>query len=73
MLYNSKCKGDEAMAERKNFATPVDERIQEEFKAECKKQGLKMNEAIEILMTGFAKGEIQIKKEISYKIHQLEK
>ena len=29
-----------------------------------------MNEAIEILMTGFVKGEIQIKKEISYKIHQ---
>lgn len=57
---------------RKNFATPVDEDLQNEFKAECKKQGYKMNEVIEILMTGYVKGDIQIKKEISYKIHQKE-
>lgn len=60
------------MAARKNFATPVDEELQNDFKSECKKQGYKMNEVIEILMTGFVNGDIKIKKEISYKIHQEE-
>lgn len=55
---------------RKNFATPIDELLQDEFKAECKKQGFKMNEVIEILMNGFVKGDIQIKKEVSYKVYQ---
>lgn len=31
-----------------------------------------MNESIEILMSGFINGDIRIKKEISYKIHQRE-
>lgn len=60
------------MAVRKTFATPVDENLQNEFRTECKKQGYKMNEVVEILMTGFVNGDIQIKKEISYKIHQKE-
>lgn len=60
------------MAARKTFATPVDEDLQNEFRIECKKQGYKMNEVVEILMTGFVNGDIQIKKEISYKIHQKE-
>lgn len=60
------------MAERKNFATPVDEDIQNEFRSECKKQGYKLNEVIEALMTGFIRGDIQIEKEISYKIRQKE-
>lgn len=58
------------MAERKTFATPVDEEIQNGFKAECKKQDLKINEAIEILMTGFINGDIKITKNISYQIQQ---
>lgn len=57
---------------RKNFATPVDENLQNAFKSECKKQGYKMNEVIEILMNGFVNGDIQIEREISYKIHQKE-
>ncbi|WP_143322630.1 hypothetical protein [Clostridium sp. HBUAS56010] len=55
---------------RKTFATPVEETIQEEFKTACKEQGFKINEAIEALMEGFASGNIQIKKEISYRISQ---
>jgi hypothetical protein len=58
------------MAERKTFATPVDEEIQNGFKAECKAQDFKINEAIEILMMGFVNGDIKITKNISYKIHQ---
>lgn len=58
---------------RKNFATPVDEKITEEFKTKCKQEGYKMNEVVEILMAGYANGDIQIRKEISYKIHQKEK
>ena len=60
------------MAERKNFATPIDEDIQNEFRTECKKQGYKLNEVIEALMTGFIRGDIQIEKEVSYKIRQKE-
>ncbi len=60
------------MAKRKPFGTPVDEELKNEFKAVCKKQGLEMNEAIEILMSEFIKGNIQIRKEISYTIHQKE-
>ena len=58
---------------RKTFATPVDEELQNEFRKKCKEQGFRMNEVIEILMNGFVKGEIQIKKKISYNIHQEEK
>ena len=46
--------------------------IQEEFKAKCKRDGFKMNEIVEILMSGYISGEIQIRKEISYRIHQKE-
>lgn len=58
---------------RKNFATPVEETIQNAFKVECKNQGFKLNEAIEVLMKGFVDGKIQIKKNISYDIYQQEK
>lgn len=57
---------------KKNFATPIDEEIVEKFKAKCKQEGYKMNEVVEILMTGYVNGDIQIRKEISYKIHQKE-
>ena len=55
---------------RKTFATPVEESIQNEFKIECKKQGYTQNEVIEVLMSGFCNGDIQIKKKISYEIIQ---
>lgn len=55
---------------RKNFATPIDESIQNEFRLKCKQEGYKMNEVVEILMSGYISGQIQIEKEISYKIHQ---
>mgnify|MGYP006978925644 FL=1 len=58
---------------RKTFATPVEETIQNAFKAKCKNQGFKLNEAIEVLMQGFVDGKIQIKKNISYDIYQQEK
>ena len=57
---------------KKNFATPIDEETIEEFKTKCKQEGYKMNEVVEILMTGYVSGDIQIRKEISYKIHQKE-
>ena len=55
---------------RKTFATPIDESIQNEFRLKCKQEGYKMNEVVEILMNGYISGQIQIEKEISYKIHQ---
>ena len=55
---------------RKNFATPVEESIQNEFKLECRNQGYKQNEVIEVLMTGFINGDIKIEKEIRYRIVQ---
>ena len=55
---------------KKTFATPIDEKLQNEFKAKCKQEGYKMNEGVEILMNGYINGQIQIEKEISYKIHQ---
>lgn len=58
---------------KKTFATPIDEKLQNEFKAKCKQEGYKMNEVVEILMNGYINGQIQIEKEISYKIHQLGK
>ena len=61
------------MASKKTFATPIDENLQNEFKTKCKQDGFKMNEVIEILTNGYISGQIQIEKEISYKIHQLGK
>lgn len=61
------------MASKKTFATPIDEKLQKEFRTKCKQDGFKMNEVIEILMSGYIDGQIQIEKEISYKIHQLGK
>lgn len=55
---------------RKNFATPIDEDLQNEFRAKCKQDGYKMNEVVEILLAGYINGEIRIEKQISYKIHQ---
>lgn len=55
---------------KKTFATPIDEELQNEFKIKCKQEGYKMNEVVEILMNGYINGQIQIEKEISYKIHQ---
>lgn len=61
------------MSTKKTFATPIDEELQNEFKTKCKLEGFKMNEVVEILMQGYISGQIQIKKEISYKIHQIGK
>ena len=58
---------------RKNFATPIDEDLQSRFKTQCREQDLKMNEVIEALMEGFADGNIKIKKNVSYEIHQEDK
>ena len=58
------------MASKKTFATPIDEELQNEFRAKCRQEGYKMNEVVEILMNGYINGQIQIKKEISYKIHK---
>lgn len=58
---------------RQTFATLIEKPLQEAFKVECKKQGYKQNEAIEILMQGFIDGNIQIKKEVTYKVMQNEK
>ena len=55
---------------RQTFATLIEKPLQEAFKAECKKQGYKQNEVVEILMQGFVDGNIQIKKTVSYKVIQ---
>ena len=44
---------------KKTFATPIDEELQNEFKAKCKQEGYKMNEVVEILMNGYINGQIQ--------------
>lgn len=55
---------------RKNFGSPVEEKLQEEFKEVCKQQGLKQNEVIEALMQGYVDGKIQISKKLIYEIKQ---
>lgn len=55
---------------RKNFGSPVEEKLQEEFKEFCKQQGLKQNEVIEALMQGYVDGKIQISKKLIYEIKQ---
>lgn len=57
---------------RKNFATPIDEEILDRFKEKCKQEGYKLNETIEVLMSGYVDGRIRIEKEIKYIIHQEE-
>lgn len=58
---------------RQTFATMIDKDLQDTFKNECKKQGYKQNEVIEILMQGFIDGSIQIEKKITYKVIQGDK
>lgn len=55
---------------RQTFATLIEKPLQETFKEECKKQGFKQNEVVEILMKGFIDGSIQIEKKVSYKVNQ---
>lgn len=69
MEYNGKCKGDIEMA-RKNFGSPVEEKLQERFKEVCKQQGLKQNEVVEALMQGYVDGKIKISKKVIYEIRQ---
>lgn len=55
---------------RQTFATLIEKPLQESFKEECKKQGYKQNEVIEILMESFINGDIQIEKKVTYKVSQ---
>lgn len=55
---------------RKNFGSPVEEKLQERFKEVCKQQGLKQNEVVEALMQGYVDGKIQISKKVTYEIRQ---
>lgn len=55
---------------RQTFATMIEKPLQEAFKQECKNQGYKQNEVIEILMQGFIDGDIQIEKKVTYKVSQ---
>lgn len=55
---------------RQTFATLIEKTLQESFKIECKKQGYKQNEVIEVLMQGFIDGDIQIDKKITYEVKQ---
>ena len=57
---------------RKNFATPIDEEILENFKKKCKQEEYKLNEVMEVLMSGYVNEKIRIEKEIKYIIHQEE-
>lgn len=55
---------------RKNFGSPVEEKLQERFKEVCKQQGLKQNEVVEVLMQGYVDGKIKISKKVIYEIRQ---
>lgn len=55
---------------RKNFGSPVEEKLQERFKEVCKQQGFKQNEVVEALMQGYVDGKIQISKKVTYEIRQ---
>lgn len=45
---------------RKAFNTSIEEDVQNNFKAECAKQGYQMNKVLEMFMYGFIKGEFTI-------------
>lgn len=53
---------------KKDFATPIDSDLLENFKKKCKENGFKMNEIIEVYMNDFINGDINIVKEIKYNI-----
>lgn len=53
---------------KRDFATPIDSKLLDRFKEVCKKKGFKMNEVIEIYMQDFISGNIEIEKEIKYRI-----
>ena len=46
---------------RKQFATSIEEDIQEEFKATCKNYGMQMNVILEMFMKEFSKGGFKLK------------
>jgi len=46
---------------RKAFNTSIDEKIQNNFKAECAKQGQQMNKVLEMFMESFIDGDFTIK------------
>jgi antitoxin component of RelBE/YafQ-DinJ toxin-antitoxin module len=49
---------------RKSFNTSIEENIQNNFKAECAKNGLQMNTVLEMFMKAYAEG--KFKTEIQY-------
>ncbi len=55
---------------RKNFGSPVEEKLQERFKEVCKEEGFKQNEVLEALMQGYVDGKIKISKKVIYEIQQ---
>lgn len=55
---------------KKDFATPIDSDLLEKFKKKCKENGFKMNEIIEVYMDDFVNGNINVVKEIRYKLEK---
>lgn len=51
---------------RKAFTTTIDKAIVSEFRKKCAKEGLNMNDVLEVLMAGYSTGQLNIS--FSYKI-----
>lgn len=51
---------------RKSFTTTIDDRIQDDFKEACKKNDIKMNDALEALMQAYTNNQFKI--ETSYNV-----
>lgn len=49
---------------RKTFTTTIEEDIQKNFKIECTKNEVKMNDILEAFMKSYVKGEFKIETEI---------
>lgn len=52
---------------RKTFTTTIDEKIQKDFKIECTKNDVKMNDILEGFMKAYINGEIDVEVEIKVK------
>jgi hypothetical protein len=55
---------------RTSFATTIEEDIQNKFKEACKKQDIKMNEALETMMLMVIEGTMKFRKKTSIEVEE---
>lgn len=61
---------NESKRKRPTFTTTIDERIQNEFRKQCKASGQKMSDVLEAFMNAYNSGEFVVESKVTYELRK---